>query len=61
MAYILLLIPEEVYKVMAMAERNGSAIAICHARPNTVAMWQKYVDEFKATGITLVPVTDLLY
>ncbi len=54
-------IREEVYKVMAMAERNGSAIAICHARPNTVAMWQKYVDEFKATGITFVPVTDLLY
>lgn len=54
-------IREEVYKVMEMAERNGSAIAICHARPNTVAMWLKYADEFKATGITFVPVTDLLY
>ena len=54
-------IREEVYKVMAMAERNGTAIAICHARPNTVAMWQKYAEEFKATGITFVPITELLY
>lgn len=54
-------IREEVYKVMEMAERNGSAIAICHARPHTIAMWQKYLKEFKATGITFVPVSDLLY
>lgn len=54
-------IREEVYKVMEMAEQNGSAIAICHARPHTVKMWQKYLNEFKATGITFVPVTDLLY
>ncbi|MBQ0066666.1 MAG: divergent polysaccharide deacetylase family protein [Phascolarctobacterium sp.] len=54
-------IRDEVYKVMEMAEQNGSAIAICHARPHTVAMWKKYLNEFKATGITFVPVTDLLY
>lgn len=54
-------IKEEVYKVMELAERNGSAIAICHARPNTVAMWAKYVQEFKDTGITFVSVNELLY
>ena len=54
-------IKEEVYKVMELAEQNGSAIAICHARPNTVAMWSKYVQEFKDTGITFVSVNELLY
>lgn len=54
-------IKEEVYKVMELAEQNGSAIAICHARPNTVVMWSKYVQEFKDTGITFVSVNELLY
>lgn len=54
-------IREELYKVLEMAERNGTAIAICHARPGTVAMWQKYLQEIKDTGITFVPLTDLLY
>ena len=54
-------IREEVYSAMAMAEQMGSAIAICHARPNTVEMWKKYLNEFKATGITFVPVNELLY
>lgn len=54
-------IREELYKVLELAERNGTAIAICHARPGTVAMWQKYLQEIKDTGITFVPLTDLLY
>ncbi len=54
-------IRRQVYKAMAIAEKNGSAIAICHARTNTVKCWQKYAEEFKKTGITFVPVTELLY
>lgn len=54
-------IRRQVYKAFAMAEKNGSAIAICHARPNTAKCWQKYAEEFKKTGITFVPVTELLY
>lgn len=54
-------IRDEMYKVLEMAEVNGSAIAICHARPGTVAMWLKYLQEFKDTGITFVPVNELLY
>ncbi len=54
-------IHKQIYAALEMAERNGSAIAICHARPNTVKAWQLYADEIRATGITFVPVTDLLY
>lgn len=54
-------IRRQVYKAFDMAEKNGSAIAICHARTNTVKCWQQYADEFKKSGITFVPVTELLY
>lgn len=54
-------IRKQIYKAFAMAEKNGSAIAICHARTNTVKCWQQYADEFKKSGITFVPVTKLLY
>lgn len=51
----------QIYKAFALAEKNGSAVAICHARANTAKCWQKYAAEFKKTGITFVSVTDLLY
>lgn len=54
-------IRQQVYKALALAEKNGSVIAICHARPNTARCWKKYADEFKRTGATFVPVTELLY
>lgn len=54
-------IRQQIYKAFAMAEKNGSAIAICHARPNTVRCWEQYVDEFKAAGVEFVPVTEVLY
>ena len=51
----------QVYKALALAEKNGSVIAICHARPNTARCWKKYASEFKRTGVTFVPLTELLY
>lgn len=54
-------IRQQIYKAFAMAEKNGSVIAICHARPNTAKCWEMYAAEFKRTGITFVPVTELLY
>ena len=54
-------IRKQIYKAFAMAEKNGSAIAICHARPNTAQCWKQYAEEFKKTGITFVPVNKLLY
>lgn len=54
-------IRKQIYKAMYIAEKNGSAIAICHARPNTAKAWSMYAEEIKNTGIELVPITDLLY
>lgn len=54
-------IRQQVYKALALAEKNGSVIAICHARPNTARCWKKYAREFKRTGVTFVPLTELLY
>ena len=54
-------IRKQIYKAFAMAEKNGSAIAICHARPATALCWKKYADEFRKSGITFVPVTEVLY
>ena len=54
-------IRQQVYKALALAEKNGSVIAICHARPNTARCWKKYADEFRKTGVTFVPLTELLY
>ena len=54
-------IRKQIYKAFVMAEKNGSAIAICHARPNTAKCWQLYAEEFKKSGITFVPVNKLLY
>ena len=54
-------IRQQVYKALALAEKNGSVIAICHARPNTARCWKKYASEFKQTGVTFVPLTELLY
>lgn len=54
-------IRNQIYKAMEMAEKNGSAIAICHARTNTAKAWSLYADEIKASGIEIVPVSELLY
>ena len=54
-------IRKKIYEAFARAERNGSVIAICHARPATAACWEKYAAEFKAAGVEFVPVTSLLY
>lgn len=54
-------IRRQIYKACEMAEKNGSAIAICHVRPGTVKAWQQYGNEIRETGIRLVPVTELLY
>ena len=51
----------QIYKAMALAEKQGDAVAICHARPNTARCWKQYAEEFKATGINFVPITELIY
>ena len=50
----------KIWQAVEMADRNGSAIAICHARPHTAAAWSKVINEVNASGIQLVPVSSLL-
>ena len=45
----------------AIADKYGSSIAICHARPHTVNAWEQVIDEVKASGLKLVPVTEVLH
>lgn len=50
----------KIWQAVEMADRNGSAIAICHARPHTAAAWNSVIDEVRDSGIQLVPVSSLL-
>ena len=43
-----------------LADRYGSAIVICHARPATATAWTYYGKELQESGIKLVPVTALV-
>ena len=43
-----------------LADRYGTAIVICHARPATAAAWTYYGKELQESGIQLVPVTALV-
>lgn len=53
-------IRRQIGKAIALADQYGSLIVICHARPHTAAAWKKSVAAIQATGIRLVPVTDVL-
>ena len=44
-----------------LADRYGSVIVICHARPATAAAWTYYGKELQESGIQLVPVTELVH
>lgn len=49
-----------IFEALSLANQNGSAIVICHARTHTVAAWQRVIDDVKKSGIELVSVADLL-
>lgn len=53
-------IQKQIARAIKLADRYGSLIVICHARENTVEAWQRSVSAVKASGITLVPVRELL-
>ena len=52
---------KRIWQAAAIADKYGSAIAICHARPHTVNAWEQVIDEVKASGLKLVPVTEVLH
>ncbi len=51
---------EQVEKMIQLAKRNGSALAICHPRKNTIAVLRKAVQRLKSEGIDVVPVSTLI-
>lgn len=53
-------IHEQMEAAAEMADRYGSAIVICHARPATASAWARYGQSLVDSGITLVPVTEVV-
>ncbi len=53
-------ITAQVEKMIRLAKRNGSAVAICHPRKNTITVLRKAVQRMKAEGIEIVPVSTLV-
>lgn len=50
----------QIRKAVTLAKKNGSVIAICHARPQTVKAWEEILKEVKSSGVELVSVTEVL-
>ncbi len=50
----------QIDKLIRMANRKGSAIAICHPRKNTIKALRKALKQFKSQGIEIVPVSELI-
>lgn len=53
-------IRRQIGRAIALADQHGSVIVICHARPHTANAWKRSLNAIQATGIQLVPVTDVL-
>ncbi len=51
---------EQVEKMIRLAKRKGSVVAICHPRKNTIAALRKAVQRLKSEGIEIVPVSALI-
>lgn len=53
-------IKEQIWEAAKAADKYGSVIVICHARPGTAQAWTEVIEEVKKSGIKFVAVTDLL-
>lgn len=54
-------IKKELIHLANLAQDRGSAVAIGHCRPNTLAALESYLPIFKKAGYEIVPVTQLLH
>ncbi len=50
----------EIRKLIRVARQRGSAIAICHPHPTTIAALRRAVPELLSSGVEVVPVSQLL-
>lgn len=53
-------INEKIDELLRIAKENGSAIAIGHAKSNTIKVLKERISDFEENGIEIVPVSDLL-
>ncbi len=53
-------IKKQIWAAANIANKYGSVIVICHARPATAQAWVEIYKDVQQAGITFVPVTDLL-
>lgn len=53
-------IKKEILAAADSADKNGSIIVICHARPATAQAWEEIYKQLKDGGIKFVPVSELL-
>jgi polysaccharide deacetylase 2 family uncharacterized protein YibQ len=53
-------IHSQMLEAAELADRYGTAIVICHARPATATAWTYYGKEIQESGIQMVPVTALV-
>ena len=47
-------------ELIEIAKKNGSAVAIGHPHPTTIAALEKMVERFEDEGIEVVPLSSLL-
>jgi len=55
--------PDDIYDAIKNAIKRAEGtdmIVICHSRPGTARAWAEHLNEIKKSGITFVPVTQLL-
>lgn len=54
-------IKKSIWAAAEMAGKNGSAVVICHARPNTAKAWTEVYKQVQDRGIKFVSASNLLY
>lgn len=54
-------IKRNIWAAAEMADKNGSAVVICHARPNTARAWSEVYKELKDRGIKFVSASSIVH
>ncbi|MHC1718796.1 MAG: divergent polysaccharide deacetylase family protein [Acidaminococcaceae bacterium] len=54
-------IKKNIWAAAEMADRNGVAVVICHARPNTAKAWSEVYSSLKDSGIKFVNASSIVH